>query len=68
MPSVRNDSEIKCFYCGRSGNLPREFYKNKSDEARNNKHIRHSRHFAGEGLNYDLKKLKLFMSNVAFSA
>jgi hypothetical protein len=32
------------------------------------KHRRHSGHFAGEGLNSDLKNLKLFVSNVVLSA
>jgi len=68
MLSVKNDYGMKCFYYGSSGHLVRDSYKKKSDEARHNKHRRHSRHFAGEHLNSDFKNLKLFMSNVAFSA
>jgi len=59
---------MKFFYYGRSGYLVRDYYKKKSDESRHNKHKRHLGHFAGEGLNSDLKNLKLFMSNAAFSA
>jgi len=59
---------MKCFYWCRSGHLARDCYKKKSDEAGHKKHIIHSGHFVGEGLNSDLKNIKLFMSNVALTA
>lgn len=58
---------MECFYCGKIGNLVKDFYKKKRDEVRH-KHRRHSRHFAREALNFDLKNLKLFVSNDAASA
>lgn len=57
MPFIKNDSAMKCFCSGRSGNLARGYYKKKSDEARHNKHRIHLGHFVGEGLNSDLKNI-----------
>ena len=45
MPSNRN--EPKCFYCGRTGNLAKECYKKKNEEAKK-KNRKHSGHFAEE--------------------
>jgi hypothetical protein len=65
IPSNRN--EPKCFYYGRTRNIPRECHKKKNDEARH-KNRKHSGHFANENPNFDSKDLRLFVSNPALSA
>jgi len=55
---------IKCFYCGKTGHIAREYYKKKNDE---NKHRQksHTWHFVSEDMNHDLK---LFVSDATLSA
>lgn len=67
MSHARNDSRMKCFYCVKIGHLAKDFYMNISDERRT-KHKSHSRNFAEEPLNFDHNNIKLFVSNVMFSA
>jgi len=62
-----NRNESKCFYCGRSGHIARDCYKRKNDE-NGQKQRKYSGNYAGDGLNFDLKNLKLFVSNAALSA
>ena len=64
MSFAKTDSRIKCFYCRRTGNIARNCYKKKNDENRN-RHKRHTGHFVGKGLNYDLK---LFVSDATIFA
>jgi len=61
--SARNDSGIKCFYCGRTHHIGRDCYKKYINET-THRHKRCTWNFLGEDENDDLK---LFMSNIALS-